>query len=32
LGVRKGRFTQDATPVMEFRLQNDGWHFIKLVH
>ena len=32
LGVRKGRFSQDATPVMEFRLLTDGWHFTKLVH
>jgi hypothetical protein len=32
LGVRKGRFSEDAPPVMEFRLQNDGWHFTKLVH
>jgi hypothetical protein len=32
LGVRKGKFSQDANPVMEFRLLNDGWHFIKLVH
>jgi hypothetical protein len=32
LGVRKGKFSQDVNPVMEFRLLNDGWHFIKLVH
>jgi hypothetical protein len=32
LGVRKGRFSQDALPVLEFRLLNDGWHFSKLVH
>ena len=32
LGVRKGRFSQDVQPVMQFRLDNDGWHFEKLVH
>jgi hypothetical protein len=32
LGVRKGKFSQEATPVLEFRLMNDGWHFTKLVH
>jgi hypothetical protein len=32
LGVRKGRFNQDAPPVMQFRLMQDGWHFTKLVH
>lgn len=32
LGVRKGRFSQDANPVMEFHLLDDGWHFTKLVH
>ena len=32
LGVRKGKFTQDAPPVMEFRLDDKGWHFVKLVH
>jgi hypothetical protein len=32
LGVRKGRFSQDVNPVMDFRLLNDGWHFNKLVH
>jgi hypothetical protein len=32
LGVRKGKFSEDAAPVMEFRLLNDGWHFMKLVH
>lgn len=32
LGVRKGRFTQDALPVLEFQLGNNGWQFEKLVH
>jgi hypothetical protein len=32
LGVRKGKFSEDANPVLEFRLLNDGWHFMKLVH
>jgi hypothetical protein len=32
LGVRKGKFSEDVNPVMEFRLLNDGWHFMKLVH
>jgi hypothetical protein len=32
LGVRKGAFTQDALPVLQFRLLQDGWHFTKLIH
>jgi hypothetical protein len=32
LGVRKGHFTSDVPPVMQFRLLQDGWHFTKLVH
>jgi hypothetical protein len=32
LGVRKGKFSEDALPVMEYSLENDGWHFKKLVH
>jgi hypothetical protein len=32
LGVRKGRFSQEAFPVIQFHLDNDGWHFVKLVH
>ncbi len=32
LGVRKGRFTQDALPILEFHLGNNGWQFEKLVH
>jgi hypothetical protein len=32
MGVRKGKFSPDALPVMEFRLLNDGWHFDKLIH
>lgn len=32
LGVRKGHFSQDVNPVMEFGLHEDGWHFEKLVH
>jgi hypothetical protein len=32
LGVRKGKFSEDAVPVMEFHLLQDGWHFTKLVH
>lgn len=32
MGVRKGRFSQDVNPVMQFRLQDDGWHLTKLVH
>lgn len=32
MGVRKGRFSQDALPVMQFRLLQDGWHFTKLIH
>lgn len=32
LGVRKGHFSQDVQPTMQFHLDNDGWHFVKLVH
>jgi hypothetical protein len=32
LGVRKGKFTQDTPPILQFRLLQDGWHFTKLVH
>jgi hypothetical protein len=32
LGVRKGRFSQDVNPVLDFRLLADGWHFNKLMH
>jgi len=32
LGVRKGHFTSDVPPVMQFRLLQDGWHFTKLIH
>jgi hypothetical protein len=32
MGVRKGTFSADAQPVMQFQLLNDGWHFTKLVH
>jgi hypothetical protein len=32
MGVRKGRFSQDVQPVMQFNLDSDGWHFVKLVH
>lgn len=32
MGVRKGKFNEDTPPVMRFELQNDGWHFVKLVH
>lgn len=32
LGVRKGKFSEDVSPVLEYRLLNDGWHFMKLVH
>ncbi len=32
LGVRKGRFSQDVQPVMQFHLDQDGWHFVRLVH
>ncbi len=32
MGVRKGNFTSEVNPVMQFRLLQDGWHFTKLVH
>jgi hypothetical protein len=32
LGVRKGKFSEDVNPLLEFRLLNDGWHFSKLAH
>jgi hypothetical protein len=32
LGVRKGKFSEEAQPVMRFELLKDGWHYVKLVH
>lgn len=32
MGVRKGKFNQDASPMLHFTLEGDGWHFDKLVH
>lgn len=32
MGVRKGNFTQDYAPVLEFRFNNNGWEFEKFVH
>jgi hypothetical protein len=32
LGVRKGRFVEDASPILKFTRQGDDWSFMKLVH
>lgn len=32
MGVRRGKFSQDAAPVLRFTLENDGWHFDRIVH
>jgi hypothetical protein len=32
MGVHKGKFSEDALPVMRFELQDDRWHYDKLVH
>lgn len=32
MGVRKGKFSQDAPVVLHYSLENDGWHFDKLTH
>jgi len=32
LGVRKGKFSQDVNPVMQFRYVDNNWQFTKLVH
>lgn len=32
MGVRRGKFNQDAAPAMHFSLQGDGWHFDNLIH
>lgn len=32
LGVRKGNFSQDANPIVHFKLLDDGWHFDRIVH
>ena len=32
MGVRKGRFNQDAPVMLHFELDGDGWHFDKLIH
>lgn len=32
MGVRKGKFAQDAPMTIHFKLLDDGWHFDKLIH
>ncbi len=32
MGVRKGKFSQDALITLHYTLENDGWHFDKLIH
>lgn len=32
MGVRRGRFSQEAMPVLRFTMENDGWHFDRVVH
>jgi len=32
LGVRHGRFAEDARPMMRFELGNDGWRFARILH
>ena len=32
MGVRRGKFTQDASPQFRFYLYNDGWHLESIVH
>lgn len=32
MGVKKGKFNQDASPMLHFALENDGWHFDKVIH
>jgi len=32
MGVKKGKFNEDTLPVMHYTLENDGWHFDKLIH
>jgi hypothetical protein len=32
MGVRKGKFNEDTSPVMRFELLDTGWHYDKLVH
>lgn len=32
MGVKKGKFNQDALPLMRFTQEADGWHFDKLIH
>lgn len=32
MGVKKGKFREDAPLTFLFRLKDDGWHFEKVVH
>jgi hypothetical protein len=32
MGVKKGKFNEDSLPVLHYTLENDGWHFDKLIH
>jgi hypothetical protein len=32
MGVRKGKFNQDALVTLHFSLDNEGWHFDNLIH
>ena len=32
MGVRRGKFTQEASPQFRFYLYNDGWHLENIVH
>ncbi len=32
MGVRKGKFTSDAAPVLKYEEDESGWHLTELMH
>jgi hypothetical protein len=32
LGVRKGKFVEDAPPILKFSTDGQNWRFIKIIH
>ena len=32
LGVRKGKFVEDSSPILKFSRDGNDWHFVKITH
>lgn len=32
MGVRRGKFSQEAMPTVRFRMEEDGWHYDRVMH